>query len=204
MSSKIKPEELTIEILEHVYGEPTDRWHGHCSEVAQAAAQTVGGTYAYGHYLGDINPAGYWGAYIRAPFVRHAWVLLDGGERILDPTWWSFMNVKPVILITTPGNTYDEGGQQWRAAMMRPPPPDDPKLVPSELLLLDISAEAAAHINALLTRPDNGRISFPQACWLASNPVSTLGDFAREFYELLEENDWDAAIPIDHKRMVMA
>ncbi len=199
-SERLAPEDLTIEILEHTFGSPPGDWEGRCSELAHTAVQIVGGVFAYGHYLGIVDPTGYWGGYASVPFVRHAWVTLPDG-RILDPTAWSFRSEEPNVALEHNHGDYDEGGQMWRAARRSPPPKDEDNPVTVDLRLCP---QANAHINAMLLREGNSRtINAWQAVWLASSPLADLGDFAQEFFEELTYRGHEGAIPIDHKRMVL-
>lgn len=196
----MKPEALTIAELEKVYGKKARYWQGSCyalAGVAQSCLET--GTLSYGHYLGPVNPKGFWKMYAGLPFVQHGWLLLNDG-RVLDPTRWSFTKTKPEIWIGKNTGEYDRGGQKWRATRRTPPPGND---VSQNRIVLEISAEAAAHINSMLMREHSGEINYAQAIWLASGSVDHLGKFAHQFFELLIENDWRGAIPIDSRRMVM-
>jgi hypothetical protein len=196
----VKPEDLTIPLLEKAVGRKAKSWPGNCYALASKARELLGfGTLAYGHYLGPVSTKGFWKAFAKVPFVQHGWVILPG-KLVLDPTRWSFLNEKPSIWIG-PDDEYDRGGQVWRSTRSCPPPADD---AAKNKIVLEISAEAAAHINSMLLRERaHGQINYAQAVWLASGPVEALGSFAHQFFELLIENDWRAAIPIDTRRMVM-
>jgi len=125
VEATLKPEDLTIEALESSVNLAAELWHGKCSELAWAAIELLGhGDYAYGHYLGYVDPKGYWGKY--SPFsMRHGWALLEDG-RILDPTRWSFENVEPYIYVGD-AKDYDEGGTNCVACC------EDPALQPTKV-----------------------------------------------------------------------
>lgn len=197
----MKPESLALEQIEKAYGKKAKFWAGNCYSVAACAQKLLGfGILAYGHYLGPVNTKGFWKMYAKVPFVQHGWVILPG-DIILDPTRFSFLNEKPAIWIGPNNGEYDRGGQIWRS-MRTSAPPDDHAA--KRKIVLEISVEAAAHINGMLERTKHhGEINYAQACWLASGPVDHLGPFAHQFFELLIENDWRGAIPIDTRRMVM-
>jgi len=196
----MKPENLTIKQVAKALKAPPEKWHGNCYAVATAAQKLLKtGTVAYGHYLGPVSKKGYWGSRKGHPFIQHGWVVLDDG-RVLDPTRWSFMDGKPSIWIG-PADEYDRGGQQWRSKLRRPPPKDDdhPKRIK-----LDLSPQAANHLNGLLLRDrPSDEINFPQAGWLASGPVSDLGPYVKEFFEMLVKKGLGAFIPLDTREMVL-
>lgn len=195
----MRPQKLTIEAIEAEWG-PADTWHGHCYSIAAAAHRLLGqGKLAYGHYLGDISPDGFWQDRRGLPFVQHGWVKLRGG-RVLDPTRWSFLNERPSIWIGT-SDEYDEGGQQWRAICRSPAPDDDASS--NQISMEGLSPLAAHHFDAMLGRRTTGQLNYFQAIWLASGPVNHLGHYARELFELLVKHGWGAAIPIDTRRLVL-
>jgi len=94
----MKPEDLTIEIVEKAIGIPSSKWDGRCYEVACriVAAKLVNGTAVYGHYTGPVAKTGYWAGRRDRLLQRHGWIVLDDG-RILDPTRWSFEDKKPYL-----------------------------------------------------------------------------------------------------------
>lgn len=197
----MKPEDLTVADVEKAFGRKAKFWHGNCYAVATAAQQclTTSNTLAYGHYLGPVSTQGFWKHFAKVPFVQHGWLILPG-DLVLDPTRWSFLNEKPSIYVGPNNGEYDRGGQVWRSTRPHPPPGND---AAKNKIVLEISAEAAAHINAMLMREPSGEINYAQAVWLASGPVDHLGKFAHQFFELLIEKGWRGSIPIDSRRMVM-
>ena len=62
MADLIAPEDLTIEMMVDASG-PTEMWEGQCYGMALIAANLIGGNAVavYGHYLGPVDPDGYWG-----------------------------------------------------------------------------------------------------------------------------------------------
>lgn len=187
----MKPEDLTIEMLEDAYGHRSEEWHGACSQLTHVAIHVLGyGSYAYGHFLGDVDPNGHWtpnGMNIQ----RHAWVVLDGG-RILDPTRWSFENVDPYIYIGQ-GDDYDEGGNQVREALRTP----CPSRGDGEPLCLE-EAMCSRHFFEEMTRTPFNKITARQAAWVANSSYDNLGIAVAPVYETLITNGLKAFIPIDN------
>ena len=202
-----KPENLTIKEVEKAIDMPAQRWHGKCFEIATAIveANLVSGVAVYGHYLGHVDPDGYWGARANAPFFQHGWILLDDG-RILDPTRWSFEDDQPYLALFSKDEDgddyfgdYDEGGNQWRKAMLRPCPPPSKN---GRKEPLKLSNEAKRFVSCLLAdgvTPEN--MCVEHVSWLANANYDDLGEFVYEIYRAICQLPHGSAfIPIDNHR----
>jgi len=195
----MKPEELTIEILEAKVGLPADQWHGKCAQIADHAAELVdGGTNIYGHYLGEKDPDGYWGKRSNIPFEQHGWVLLDDG-RILDPTRFSFENKEPYIYLGDSMGEYDEGGNKWRETMLRPCPSPIGGRKHSLKNLSGPEKSALEHV----TETPFEMITFEQLGWAASLPYNRLGMFVHFVYTALKKNNLGGFIPLDNWKLAV-
>jgi len=194
----MKPEELTIEILEAKVGLPADQWHGKCAEIAHHAAELVdGGTSAYGHYRGPIDHSGYWKRQ-GAGFEQHGWVLLEDG-RILDPTRFSFENKEPYIHLGDATDEYDEGGDIWRSRMLRP----CPSPFGGRVQQLEFITEGEKKVLEAVTSTPFHMITVEQLAWSANLPYEKLGVFVHPVYTVLKKNDLGGFIPWDNwKRAV--
>lgn len=200
-----KANRLTVEDLEKFVGMPANQWHGLCFEIASFAAKLIGtGSVAvYGHYLGEVDPDGFWGPRRSAPFIQHGWVRLADG-RILDPTRWSFENVAPYIFISVAAQhpEYDEGGNEWRRAMMRPAPARKP----GKMVKLKADAETLAMLTGLLGHAEvvigDGWIdlTIDQIFWLANAPYDLYDKRVFSVYEAICLAYGPEAIPIDNRR----
>lgn len=194
----MKPEELTIEILEKACGNPVDRWQGNCAYLAHHACNLVGGHEIYGIYNGPIDPDGYWGdtGAVRS-MARHGWVLLEDG-RILDPTRWSFENAEPYIYIGDNNEEYDEGGNDFRASAygIRPCPPAEGN--PITLELENFEADMIEH----LTQTPIAQVTRSQTFWLANLHYGLLESQGATgpVYNALVRNHMGAFIPVDNRR----
>lgn len=202
----MKPAELTVEHLEKFVGMPAEQWHGLCFEIATAAAKLLGnGSVAvYGHYLGEMDPEGYWGPRSELPFVHHGWVRLADG-RVLDPTRWSFENVEPYIFRSADAHhpEYDEGGNEWRHAMMRPAPTRQPG---AKTARLQADAETLSMLTSWLGRTEVkvgdgwADLTIDQIFWLANAPYDLFGSYVFQVYEAICLAYSPEAIPIDNRR----
>lgn len=197
------PSELTIEQVEKAINFEAMGWHGNCFGVATSIVQAglVEGTAVYGHYLGYIDPDGYWEKYAGHPFVQHGWVLLDDG-RILDPTRWSFENEEPYLALFTEDDEefgdYDEGGEEWREAMRMPFPDADPN---DDLVSIELPPECAAFVNSMLPEGVTVQaLSIQQVMWIANAPYDSFGPFVAEIYKGISEATSSAFIPLDNQR----
>ncbi len=191
----MNPEDLTIEAIEEYYELPAEKWHGRCSELAHAAIGVLEqGHYAYGHYLGHVDPDGHWGD---RGLHRHGWVLLDDG-RIVDPTRWSFENVKPYIYIGDNDADYDEGGNRLRGALARPcPSAKDGELANLEEVM------ASAMLFEHLTSTPFAEMTRAQAVWVANLSYADLGFAVASIYETLITNGMKVFIPVDNYNMAV-
>lgn len=100
MSTKKRPQDLTIPEVERAIGIKTRDWHGACYQIACAIlrAGLVSGRPAYGHYLGPVASTGYWASRRGQGFQRHGWIVVDDlDETIVDPTRFSFEDKRPYL-----------------------------------------------------------------------------------------------------------
>jgi hypothetical protein len=191
----MNPEELTIEMLEEEVGMPADKWHGKCHEIAWAADKLLGDssvTAPYGHYLGPIDPDGYWGGRQGFP-NHHGWVLLKDG-RVLDPTRFSFENKEPYIFISEDGSDYDEGGNKIRAAMQRPCP-SAMGGQPAELE--NLKEYEVMALESVLKTPIK-MVTREQMFWVANVSYDHLGVYVAPVYTALGKNRMKALVPWDN------
>jgi len=187
----MEPEELTIEMLEEAWGEPADKWHGKCSQLAHAAIGVLGhGHYAYGHFLGDVDPEGFWSV-CGLGLQRHGWTLLDDG-RIVDPTRWSFENVEPYIYIGENGGDYDEGGNGLRSLLRTPCPSAEGEACNLKEVMCSSS------LFEKVTDTPFDKITRDQALWVANMPYTELGFAVAPIYETLIANGMKVFIPTDN------
>lgn len=188
----MKPENLTIEHLEKASGKPADTWHGACTLLAAHACEAVGGAEVYGMYAGPVSLDGYWGD--RPQLNHHGWVQLEDG-RILDPTRWSFENVKPYVYISEPSDEYDEGSDGLRMRLMKPCP--DPS---GTLPGIEFRAAEKTLIERL-TGTHASEVSLGQLVWMANLPYQILEQNLATgvVYTMLIANDLSAFIPLDNK-----
>lgn len=186
----MKPEKLTIKVLEKESGLSTDLWHGKCTLFSSLACKLVGGHDVYGDYCGIVSSKGYWKNKIGLP-IHHGWVLLDDG-RILDPARWSFENKKPYIYLDFNDKDYDEGGNVMRAEFRKPCPPPTGNLA---------NFKPSLESNILfehLTQTPFEKMTIEQAFWVANLGYEELDFAVAGIYQTLIDNDLDAAIPIDN------
>lgn len=190
----MKAEKLTIKKLEKKVGSPASKWHGRCAEIASHAADMIDGAISvYGHYIGPIDPDGYWSR-PNAGFEQHGWVILEDG-RVLDPTRFSFENKGPYIYMGKKGDKdYDEGGNAFRMATHRPcPSAEGGRLANLENLE---SHEIQALETVLSTSIKD--VTAEQLYWIANAPYQFLGIFVRSIYESLGKNKLKALVPMDN------
>lgn len=199
----MRPEDLTIQHVEQASKTMSRLWHGNCYGIACAIVESelVDGVAVYGHYLGEVNPNGYWGNRDHHPFIQHGWVQLDDG-RILDPTRWSFENEGPYLALIGPDDPkfedYDEGGNSWREAMRMPCPSTTTK----PKVALDVRSETRQYIEQQL--PEGMAfedITMDQVFWLANTPYQQLGNLAGDLYQAICKADAREFIPLDNRRL---
>ncbi len=205
----IPVEKLTVRDAERAIGERSVRWHGRCYEIASALVicKAVKGKAVYGHWVGPIAATGYWKDRRGMPFVHHGWVKLPDG-RVLDPTRWSFEDVKPYLYLGPPDH-YDEGGNQIRAAMManRPPPPfrtggkDIYERRWRSVMELELKTEVIDFLMEKLGQPKG--ITREMMFWVANLPPDWLEPYTKEIYKELVRQDQGPWIPTDNRRMVL-
>jgi hypothetical protein len=184
---------------------PVSEWHGKCFQMACALVkhEIANGDPVYGHWLGPVDPTGYWKDTAQLPFHQHGWIIVpDKTGTIIDPTRFSFENVEPYIYIGS-SDFYDEGGNGWRASVQRP----CPAYVPPEgakpyQATRDISALPPATLDfvlGLMGQPEG--VTTEMLFWLANLVPARLGDHQDAIYEfLIGPIDLQAAIPIDNFR----
>lgn len=196
-----RPDLLSVAIVEREIDVPATQWEGQCYGISVKVAPLVGGQAVYGHYLGHVNSKGYWAKHAHLPFIRHGWVVLPD-NRILDPTRWSFENVKPYIWLGENDGSYDRGGNKARKAFQPPPPPLD--ATDSTVYLGHMSKPAVDHCCALL-ESDRASALFGmrQLAWIANCPVDQLEPYAKDIFQAIVYAGWGAFIPIDNREMVL-
>lgn len=191
----MRPSRLRISHIEKAVKLPTSKWHGKCTLISNAVIQCglVIGSPIYGHYLGPVDPAGFWGDKSGGGFVQHGWVLLRDG-RVLDPTRFSFENIDPYIHIGPAEPDYDEGGNAWRMSMRVPcPGPGSGK--PANL------KTEHRFIEKLFERFTNTpfkEMTWHQANWVANLTHEELGLGLTSIYETLANNNAKGFIPHDN------
>jgi hypothetical protein len=188
------PKKLRIKHIEEALDLPASEWHGKCTFVSSALVQKglIKGAPVYGHYLGPVDPSGYWGMRGACGFIQHGWVLLKDG-RVLDPTRFSFENVDPYIHIGDADPDYDEGGNIWRAASRKPCPEagGKPAGMKAESQIIE---ELFEH----LTDTPFYKITWAQAHWVANLTPEELDFTVADIYKTLKDNDLKALIPHDN------
>lgn len=196
-----RPKQLSVAIIEREIDRPAPQWEGNCYGIACKVAPLVRGQPVYGHYLGAVDPNGYWAHHARLPFIQHGWVVLPD-NRILDPTRWSFENVEPYLWLGENDGSYDCGGNKLRKALQSPPPPFDP--TEASHCLAALSDEAVDHLCGLLQAQAASRtFGMRQLFWLCNAPVEQLQPHAEEFFRAVVESGWGALIPMDNREMVL-
>jgi hypothetical protein len=199
---------ITIRDAVKLIGSKTSDWEGKCFGVASALAPHLGGIAVYGHWLGKINPKGYWKTRAGAPFVQHGWVVLPGPdgkytentETIVDPTRWSFEAKKPYLWQGKNDGAYDEGGNEMRMHLSAHDVSNDNFIEP-----LDVSNGCLEHLAMLLRDGDveSGLILKSQVFTIANAAPKILDWFwVAEIYEALDKAGYHGLIPTDNWRMV--
>jgi hypothetical protein len=182
---------------------PVDGWKGQCFGVASqmVAKGLVRGTAVYGHYLGAVNPEGYFGKRTKHSFVQHGWVLMGDG-RILDPTRWVFENTEPYIYVAKKNKDYDEGGNELRAAFKRPAPAfdsDEKCVVFKKDVLPTAPWNFIEKLLPLNLEQEPGTLSISQVYWLANLPYEDLFPYTAVIYKAIAEVGEEVAIPWDNR-----
>ena len=92
----MKPDKLTVEIVEKAIGIPAQKWVSRCHEIASAIldAGLVKGRAVYGMYLGPVDEGSHFNH--KSPMHRHGWIKISR-TRVVDPTRWVFEDVPPYI-----------------------------------------------------------------------------------------------------------
>ena len=192
-----------LKALEEATKLPTSEWHGKCYQMACAMVnhKIAVGDPVYGHWLGPIDPTGYWKERHGSPFVQHGWVLVPNGT-IIDPTRWSFENVDPYIYIG-PADHYDEGGNALRLSFERPCPtyvkPEDVTKDYQKTVSLDgLKEPALSFVLVMMGNPPG--ITSEMLFWLANLAPQRLGEHQDAIYSFLLDVELQAAIPMDNFR----
>jgi hypothetical protein len=149
---------------------------------------------------------GYWANERRRPFQRHGWIELPEADgRILDPTRWSFEGVKPYLWLAYDDETYDRGGNQFRAAMTRPCPSGNEKCPDGEqrYVKLELSPVVRMHLHrtsggVLYPTMKPKRLTVSQLFWVANLPYDALAPYNRSIYHAIAAVNQRCAIPIDN------
>lgn len=94
----VKPEKLTVAIVEKALGWSADTWKGNCFAVASQIIKhkLVDGVAVFGMWTGPIHRNSFFQS--RLGFTQHGWIVLPD-DRVLDPTRWVFEAAKPYIYI---------------------------------------------------------------------------------------------------------
>lgn len=193
----------TVTRFEKALGERAQAWSGRCYEIACAIVKKrlVDGVAVYGHWLGPVHRRS--PLYReRAPFSRHGWVSLEGGN-VLDPTRWVFEAASPYIYIGPVGDVYDEGGNKWRRAVQPDPPPYDDSDRQYEITAQILPSAGWNFVERYLriwqsdTQPV-GFLTEPQLLYLANAPLDDLGEHAAAIYQALTKLGRRGLIPIDN------
>ena len=193
-----------ISRIERVISLSSSAWQGRCYEVACAIVNSriIKGQAIYGHYYGPVANIGYWAGRKDFIFQRHGWIVKKDGT-IIDPTRWSFENVKP-YLASIPKDSkkygeYDRAGNRFRQCMQSPPPIYNPI---DRLALLRISdTKIENFLFKLLGWPP--AITVKMIFWIANLIPSKLGQFAKRIYQILDKNNYGAFIPIDNRHLIL-
>lgn len=209
---------VSMKGYEKLTGLTTAEWEGNCFAIATKLAPHFGGTAVYGHWLGQINPKGWWKQRAGGAFCNHGWIVLpnesgkyvQGQETIVDPTRWSFEAKKPYIWQGKNDGTYDEGGNRFRMAMRGNGAPEDEDDGREPLTIDLLSEESYEHVKHICNMgwlsdfsPNYPFLCHSDACWLANTAPSVIGWWrVAEVYEALAKAGLRASIPTDNWKMV--
>jgi len=201
---------LTVAQAVKIVGSPAKEWHGRCMEIAAKLAPHFGGVAVYGNWLGERK--GFWKKRADGGPVHHGWIVLPGPrgdyteatETIVDPTRWSFEDVKPYIWSGQNDGNYDEGGNEFRFANIRTPDGDgdDVRLVFKNEFIYDRIGDLLDDSMLNFSRCNCG---LPKSFvyYIANLPPAELGWFiVAEVYEALDRAGCRAFIPLDNWKLV--
>lgn len=198
--------EQTAPLFAETIGIPLSDWPGNCHAIAWAIRKSSlvpdDSRVERGHFDGPLSKKS---IFYRRPIVPHTWLRLPG-DVILDPLFWEFQGLRPVIAYIAPDEVlaswYDPGGNNFRMANMTPAPAFQKK---DSLFCLDnMSAESRIFTLAIVGNdPHQHHISVGQAFWLANLPISASTPYTKAIYEMLIENNGRALIPLDNLSIVM-
>ena len=200
-----------IGVMGNFIGMPNlERWKGNCycvaSKIVREQVINDNCRAVYGHYLGPISSKSYFRDRRGMPFVPHGWIILSN-DNIVDPTRWVFEAKSPYIAVIDRmddvAEEYDEGGNEWRKSNMKPAPQFNKKERVFPVVLKD--EECRAYFDDLLRdkREHFKEISLDQMFWISNLSVLTLGIYAKEIYEWIENMGCIAFIPIDNQIKIL-
>lgn len=201
----------TLDECEKSIGVPTKNWVGNCHAIARAIVeaglvQNFDGAAVYGYWGGPVHPDSHSADRAHQPFIRHGWILLEGG-RILDPTRWCFDAKEPYLFIGDNSGEYDEGGDKYREETLEAPPPWDKEDSQYTITKSILATDPWKHVEWLLDCTDSyvddeaptGQLCGAQLFWLANCPYSMLEPHAAQIYKALERIGMKAFIPLDNR-----
>lgn len=196
----------TLAQCEAALGEPAAQWAGRCFEIASRivkAGLIPSGVAVYGHYVGRIDPASFFGEHINHRFVQHGWVNLHDGLTVFDPTRWAFEAKDPYLYVGCSGD-YDEGGNRFRMAMLGEPPEYDPDEKHYRFTKTILDSKPWTHVERLLridvSVQEPGDLTDTQVGWLSNAAFDLLQPYAFEIYAAICHHGLSAHIPIDNRR----
>lgn len=198
----VRPQDMDLETAVAIVGDPPEKWHGRCYEIACILADHMKHAQAvYGHYRGPVDPEGYWGRHSSHPFIQHGWVIFKKHNFVMDPTRWSFENVDPYIYFDVPKLDYDEGGNSWRSRTAKPCPDFNITNGTMKFPTATPDSPLARHLDALIPTIRLGKcvvIDMHQAFWLANIHYARLEPFAKDIYQAMADADRKAFVPLDN------
>lgn len=127
-----------------------------------------------------------------------------GGARIFDPTRYVFEGKKPYIFDAEDDlGYYDVAGDRQRELTRKPLDEKIAQGDPLTLAITDLSTQLAIMgflgERSSVAKPTKKGLRMPSgvAGWLANQPMSTLGPFAKALYTALKKAGLKGVIPID-------
>jgi hypothetical protein len=159
-------------------------------------AKVVRGKARYGIYHGPISEES---IFAGREIAHHGWI--ERRTTLVDPTRWVFEHVEPYIYVGPKGNAdYDFGGNRLREKMLRPPPEFD-----SERNHWKVPKHLQPFVLLMLGEQHFGNVVCAwQMIWLASLPLSMLGDQAEPLYRwIIDDVEISSFIPVDNREFVL-
>lgn len=179
-----------------VIGMPFEQWPGRCTAVATALVNcgSLPGTVVYGTYHGEISPDS---CFSDRLFTHHSWIETD--TEIIDPSRWVFESRAPYIYRCPLDNPEYDRGSNVLTEMLRAGqrPPQYCEHMPVH----QIPAQFGDLVR--MNWPEQLILTDEQLGWLASSPLSQLGDRAEPFFRWLIEQGMGALIPTDNRTAVL-